>query len=89
MRTLKELLATNVIGVHKVSAAFLPLLSKGTQKKLLIITSKLGSMGNKDYSSTMLFPSYKISKAAVNMLAVQYTLELGPKGFTMFYVSPG
>jgi NAD(P)-dependent dehydrogenase (short-subunit alcohol dehydrogenase family) len=89
MRALEESLATNVIGVHQVSAAFLPLLSKGTQKKLLIITSELGSMGNKDYSSAAPFPSYKISKAAVNMLTVQYALELGPKGFTVFCVSPG
>lgn len=89
MHALSDTLAVNVIAVHKVSAAFLPLLEKGTQKKLLIISSELGSMTSKDYSALAPFPSYKISKAAVNMLMVQYALELKPKGFTVFAVSPG
>lgn len=89
MHALEETLATNVVAVHAVTNAFLPLLSKGTQKKILIISSELGSMGNKDYSAAAPFPSYKISKAAVNMLTVQYAMELGPKGFIVFCVSPG
>jgi NAD(P)-dependent dehydrogenase (short-subunit alcohol dehydrogenase family) len=34
-------------------------------------------------------PAYKVSKAAMNMLTVQYALELGKEGFTVFMVSPG
>jgi len=89
MHALEETLGVNVIAVHRVSSAFLPLLEKGKLKKLLVVTSELGSMTNKDYSALAPFPSYKISKAAVNMLTVQYAMELKPKGFTVFCVSPG
>jgi len=34
-------------------------------------------------------PAYKISKTMLNMLTVQYSLEYGPKGFTVFAISPG
>lgn len=34
-------------------------------------------------------PSYKVSKAALNMLTTQYALELGKEGFTICMVSPG
>jgi NAD(P)-dependent dehydrogenase (short-subunit alcohol dehydrogenase family) len=34
-------------------------------------------------------PSYKITKAALNMLTVIYANELEKEGFTVFCVSPG
>ncbi|KIW09788.1 hypothetical protein PV08_11888 [Exophiala spinifera] len=34
-------------------------------------------------------PSYKISKAALNMLTVQYAQEYAKEGFTIFALSPG
>lgn len=89
MHALQETLSLNVVAVHNVSSAFMPLLSRGTQKKLLIVSSELGSMEKKDYSALAPFPSYKISKAAVNMLTVQYAMELAPKGYIVFAVSPG
>lgn len=89
MHALEETLKVNAIAVHNVSSAFLPLLEKGTQKKLLIITSHLGSIRSKDNFVAAPFPSYKISKAAVNMLMAQYAMELKPKGYTVFGVSPG
>ncbi|RMZ91417.1 hypothetical protein DV736_g1335, partial [Chaetothyriales sp. CBS 134916] len=89
MHSLEETLQVNTIAVHRVSSAFLPLLEKGKLKKLLIVSSELGSMTNKDYFALAPFPSYKISKAATNMLMVQYAIELKPKGFTVFCVSPG
>lgn len=36
-----------------------------------------------------LTPAYNITKAALNMLTVQYALSLGDEGFTVFCVSPG
>ena len=90
MHALAETLNVNVIAVHKVSSAFLPLLFRGAQKKLLVVSSELGSItAAENFSASPPFPSYKISKTAVNMLTVQYAMELGPKGFTVFAVSPG
>ncbi|KAB2570887.1 C-factor [Lasiodiplodia theobromae] len=37
----------------------------------------------------MLVPAYKISKAALNSLTVQYALELEGEGFTVVPISPG
>ena len=34
-------------------------------------------------------PAYKVSKAALNMLTVQYALEFGNDGFTVIALSPG
>jgi NAD(P)-dependent dehydrogenase (short-subunit alcohol dehydrogenase family) len=34
-------------------------------------------------------PAYKISKAALNMLTVQYALDLCKDGFTILAVNPG
>jgi NAD(P)-dependent dehydrogenase (short-subunit alcohol dehydrogenase family) len=82
MHALEESLTVNVVSVHKVSAAFLPLLFWGTQKKLIIATSELGSMAIKENFAITTFLFYKISKAALNILMLQYSMELGPKGFT-------
>ena len=87
---LAESFEVNVFGVHKVSSAFLPLLSLGTQKKLVVIGSDLGSITIADrFATNAPYASYKISKAAVNMLMKQFALELGPKGFTVFSLNPG
>lgn len=42
----------------------------------------------KNYAQ-MPVPSYKITKAALNMLTVQYALDFAEKGFTFVAVSPG
>ncbi|RDW58270.1 hypothetical protein BP5796_12200 [Coleophoma crateriformis] len=89
LHALTESFDVNVIAVHNVSVGFLPLLSSSRQKKLVIITSELGSITNTAIFSTAPFPSYKVSKAAVNMLMAQYAMELGPKGFTVFAINPG
>ena len=89
MDSLDTVLATNVSSVHKVSAAFLPLLSKGEAKKIVNITSTLGSITLKDRYAMAPMISYKVSKAALNMLTAQYSIELAPKGFIVFAVSPG
>ncbi|CRG92570.1 hypothetical protein PISL3812_09632 [Talaromyces islandicus] len=82
-------LSTNVTGVHRVTAAFLPLLSRGQVKKIVNVSSTLGSIELSVRSPATFHPSYKISKAALNMLTVQYAAELAPQGFTVFAVSPG
>lgn len=86
---LESTFSTNVTGVHLVTSAFLPLLLKGKEKKIVNVTSTLGSIGWAERSSMASVPAYKISKAALNMLTVQYAAELAPKGFTVFAISPG
>ncbi|MCJ1330235.1 hypothetical protein MMC10_006918 [Thelotrema lepadinum] len=89
MPGLENSLEANVVAVHNVSRAFLPLLHRGNDKKIVNITSTLGSKAMREYSRPAPFPSYKISKAALNMLTVQYSMELESQGFTVFCVNPG
>ncbi|KFY45308.1 hypothetical protein V495_03057 [Pseudogymnoascus sp. VKM F-4514 (FW-929)] len=90
MHALTETFEVNVLAVQKVSSAFVPLLSLGTQKKLVAISTDLGSITTAEiYAANAPFPSYKITKAALNMLMKQFALALGPKGFIVFPINPG
>jgi len=89
MDDLEDTLLTNVTGVHMVTKAFLPLLRKGDRKKVVNISTTLGSIAKaKDYA-LMPVPAYKISKSALNSLTVQYALQFAEEGFTFFAISPG
>lgn len=53
------------------------------------MSTTLASIGDADYFVTMPCPAYKISKAALNALTVQYALEYAKEGFTFLALSPG
>jgi len=86
---LNNVLTTNVTAVHLVTQAFLPLLEKGNLKKIVNITSTLGSISLAGEFLSSPAPAYKISKAALNMLTVQYASQQAEHGFTIFCISPG
>jgi len=89
MDDLEDVLLTNVTGVHMVTKALLPLLRKGDKKKVVNVSTTLGSIAKaKDYAF-MPVPAYKISKTALNSLTVQYALQFADEGFTFFAISPG
>ncbi|KAK7702727.1 putative secondary metabolism biosynthetic enzyme [Botryosphaeria dothidea] len=89
MTDLDDIFKVNVGGVHNVTRAFLPVLKKGNLKKIINISSTLGSITKADAYMHMRNPSYKISKAALNMLTVQYSISLKKEGFTVIAISPG
>ena len=51
-------------------------------------STALGSVNMAEGYSWGPILAYKISKPALNMLTVQYALEYGKDGFTIFAVSP-
>ncbi|KAK3385991.1 short-chain dehydrogenase-like protein [Podospora didyma] len=79
----------NVLTAHNVTSTLLPLLERGKTKKIVNIGTTLGSMGMAERYAMFPVPGYKISKAALNMLTLQYALELGPKGYLVFGIAPG
>ncbi|KAL9004066.1 MAG: hypothetical protein Q9188_003101 [Gyalolechia gomerana] len=91
MENLAESFTINVLGVHWVTRTFLPLLRKGTQKKVANIfsTTPLGSITLSRSAHYLPAPAYKISKAAMNSLTVQYALDFEKEGFTFIALSPG
>ncbi|EAW16418.1 putative short chain dehydrogenase/reductase family oxidoreductase [Aspergillus fischeri NRRL 181] len=72
MDDLEEVFRTNVIGVHNFTRAVLPLMRKGKEKKVLNISTTLGSISKQFINHAVTVPSYKITKSALNMLTVLY-----------------
>ncbi|KAJ7257551.1 hypothetical protein B0H12DRAFT_1322819 [Mycena haematopus] len=70
--TFQETYATNVFGVVSVTEAFRPLLSNSTGGAILNISSGIGSMGLHSQRTFTFIPAYASSKAALNMLTVQW-----------------
>ncbi|RAH59056.1 short-chain dehydrogenase-like protein [Aspergillus piperis CBS 112811] len=89
MDNLDSVFHTNVTSAHIVTSAFLPLLKKGTQKKVVNISTTLGSITMAPRFALFPVPAYKVSKAALNMLTVQYAQSFADQGFTFLAISPG
>lgn len=77
------------MSVHEVTRVFLPLLKKGTLKKVVNISTTLGSITHAHKVAFLPAPAYKITKAAMNALTVQYALEYEKEGFSFIALSPG
>jgi len=80
---------SNVTSAHIVTSAFLPLLRKGSLKKVANISSTLGSIDRASVYKPFPVPAYKVSKAALNMLTVQYAQAYEDEGFVFVAISPG
>ncbi|KAI0695678.1 short-chain dehydrogenases/reductase [Cerioporus squamosus] len=80
---------TNVVGVAHTINAFLPLLRKGSAKKVITLSTGLAATDVILASSFNVNPQYPISKAAVNMLVAEYAVSLKDEGFTFLALSPG
>jgi NAD(P)-dependent dehydrogenase (short-subunit alcohol dehydrogenase family) len=90
---LREVLAVNVVGVVSTTEAFLPLLRISSAPRLIFVSSSIGSISQAaDPNSKYYAPlanEYRCSKAALNMLMVQYWVKLGKEGFKVFGADPG
>lgn len=86
---LSEYLNTNVVGAHRVINAFLPALRARKTRRIIYISSTAASLTKQVGESWGLRGPYATSKAAGNMLTVQYHNELHQDGFTVVAVHPG
>jgi NAD(P)-dependent dehydrogenase (short-subunit alcohol dehydrogenase family) len=75
----------NVIGPTKMAEAFLPHVAASEQKKIINITSGQGSIGKTWGCCTI----YRTSKASLNMMMKNISIELKKKGITVGLISPG
>ena len=80
---------TNVVGVTHTINAFLPLIRAGDIKKIIVISSSLGSPEYAVKFSEHYAPVYSITKAAVNMVVAKYAVTLKEEGITFLAVCPG
>lgn len=65
--------------------AILPLLNSDPNTR----STTLGSIAMADAFRALPTPAYKITKAALNMLTVQYAQQYADDGFTFLGISPG
>jgi NAD(P)-dependent dehydrogenase (short-subunit alcohol dehydrogenase family) len=82
----EEAFAVNVVGVARVTRAFLPLLGRAVRPRVINISSLAGSVSAKEDSRHY---CYSASKAALNMLTRAMAAELRPRGITVVAVTPG
>lgn len=81
-----EVVATNVIGAYRVSEAFLPHLRRGAGRKLVTISSRMGSIGANTSGGEYI---YRSSKAAVNAVMRSLAIDLEAENITVAVLHPG
>ena len=90
---LQEQFNTNVFGHHIVMENFETLLAKSTLPRVIFTSSVLGSIHNKlDDSAWYSFeqlPSYRSSKAALNMIMAHWAIKHKKDGWKVNSVCPG
>ncbi|KAG9561729.1 NAD(P)-binding protein, partial [Aureobasidium melanogenum] len=84
---------TNVFGAAVVTEAFLPLLRKGSAKRLAFTSSGLASLELAAKPDTLYsannYPVYRSTKTALNMIMLGYALQLEKEGFVVSAADPG
>jgi NAD(P)-dependent dehydrogenase (short-subunit alcohol dehydrogenase family) len=84
-----EALATynvDALGPLRVSLALLPHVRRGGVKKLVHITSGLGSIADNRSGG---FYGYRMAKAALNMMSKNLAVELKSEGIASYVINPG
>ncbi|TFY65639.1 hypothetical protein EVG20_g5446 [Dentipellis fragilis] len=79
----------NVIGVVHTINIFLPLIKKGSLKKVIVISSGAGDLDFTVAGTFAVNAPYSISKAAVNMVVAKYAGEYKEQGIAFLALSPG
>jgi NAD(P)-dependent dehydrogenase (short-subunit alcohol dehydrogenase family) len=92
--TLQKTFDTNVFGVFRVTKALLPLLKRSKHGRIVNVSSGLGSLTrNADPNNSLavqnMLLAYSASKAALNMITVQFANELKGIGIKVNSANPG
>ncbi len=83
----------NVFGVIRTTHAFLPLLKKASEPRIVMVSSSLGSLAwASDFEAPMAevnLLGYNSSKSALNAVTVAFAKDLAPLGFKVNAGCPG
>ncbi|KAA3611746.1 MAG: SDR family NAD(P)-dependent oxidoreductase [Planctomycetota bacterium] len=83
---IRTVFETNSLGPLRVSRSFLPLLRQGNHRRLVHMTSLMGSIADNGSGGSY---AYRISKAALNMANCNLAHELKPDGIPSVVLHPG
>ncbi len=92
--TFKEVYETNVYGVVRVTQAFLDLLKKAPEPRIVMVSSTVGSLSlqsdpNWPFYHYGKYAVYGSSKSALNMYTVHLAYELRDTAFKVNAIDPG
>ena len=76
----------NVLGPARVIEAFVGNVSIGTDKRIVTLTSRMGSIADNSSGGSY---AYRSSKAGVNAVMKSFSIDLAPRGITCVVVHPG
>lgn len=76
----------NAVGPLRMSLALLPHVRRGTGKKLVHVTSGMGSIADNTSGG---YYAYRMSKAALNMMSKSLAVDLRDEGIVSFVINPG
>ena len=88
-KELVDAFRTNVVGNVNLINLALPLLEKGTGKKIVVLTSGVGDLSLAADYNIFESPSYAISKTAADMMVAKYHAEHNSSGLLFVAISPG
>lgn len=93
MQDMKAVYEVNLFGPVRVTQAFLPLLKKADQARIVMVSSGVGSLtlitDPTSIYSTVNLLDYTSSKVALNAVMVSFAKELEPLGIKVNAVEPG
>ncbi|KAF4979148.1 hypothetical protein FZEAL_4576 [Fusarium zealandicum] len=81
--------STAVYGALWATNAFLPLIEKGSSKKIIHISTGLVDLNTIRVAGISDSIFYSVAKAAMNVQVAKYAVELKPKGIKTLALSPG
>lgn len=82
----ERIFRVNVIGPMKIAQAFVEHVARSEQKKIVTLTSMVGSMALNDVGGLY---SYRVSKAAVNAMMRSMGMDLKHRGIVAVPLHPG
>lgn len=88
-RDIDQSIKVNVMGVIHAINAFLPLLRKGSVRKVIALSTGLADCDVVVRTGHAVLAPYSISKAALNMAIAKYAARFKDDGFTFLALSPG
>jgi NAD(P)-dependent dehydrogenase (short-subunit alcohol dehydrogenase family) len=81
-----EFFRVNTIGALRVTQALLPNLRAGAEKRVVQMTSRMGSIADNTSGGSY---AYRASKAALNMVTRSLALDFAAEGFVCMVLHPG
>ncbi|KAF3400086.1 hypothetical protein F1880_008174 [Penicillium rolfsii] len=82
-------LNTAIYGGIWTTNAFLPLVERGIQKKIIHISSAMADVDFINATGISYAVAYCVAKAGMNVQVAKYAAELAPKGIKVLALSPG